>query len=101
MLAIETCLKIVNTGEKTGPENIIFQVFVVGSHTSGLPFMSAVIHPLFELFCFVRKRVSHLRYSKYSVEVLSIILVGIHVCVKLKFLNTCTSKCRMLCNFLV
>ncbi|XP_067047610.1 transport and Golgi organization protein 6 homolog isoform X1 [Acropora muricata] len=39
----------------------IHQVFVVGSRTSGLPFLSSILHPLFELFCFVLKGVSHLR----------------------------------------
>ncbi|KAK2560130.1 Transport and Golgi organization protein 6-like protein [Acropora cervicornis] len=39
----------------------IHQVFVVGSRTSGLSFLSSILHPLFELFCFVLKGVSHLR----------------------------------------
>lgn len=44
----------------------IFQVFVVGSHTSALWFLSLIVHPLFELFCFTRKGVSHLRWVKSS-----------------------------------
>ncbi|XP_078383567.1 transport and Golgi organization protein 6 homolog [Oculina patagonica] len=68
----------------------IQKVFVSGSHSDTFRFLLPIVHPVFELFCFTRKGVSHLRSALQAI--LTHILKNTEQCQTLQLLYTLAFK---------